>query len=291
MSRRGILHLMRPDQWIKNCFVFLPIFFGGMLADSTCLVESLLAFFAFSLISSAVYCINDIADIEADRLHPEKCHRPVASGEVSTRQAGLLALLLISGSFIIIFNMTHREETAVVVMLYFALNLAYTIKLKHYCVIDVLIIAMGFVLRVVCGGVACGIRLSSWILLITFLITLFLALAKRRDDVMILERHNVMVRRNVKEYNNPFLNLILVILGGLTVFCYIMYTLDPEIQNRLKSRYIFISSIFVIVGIIRYLYITIAGSGSGNPTRVLLHDRVIMTCTLLWISFFFLFIY
>jgi len=171
------------------------------------------------------------------------------------------------------------------------MNIAYSLKLKQLAIVDVFIIATGFVLRVLAGGMATDIFLSHWIVLMTFLLTLFLAFAKRRDDVVTLEESGVAMRPSVNHYNLPFMNLAISILASITMVCYIMYTVSPVVVERFNSPYVYLTSLFVLAGIIRYLQITVVDVKSGSPTRVLLKDRFIQGCILCWIIAFVLIIY
>jgi 4-hydroxybenzoate polyprenyltransferase len=165
------------------------------------------------------------------------------------------------------------------------------VKLKQIAIVDVFIIAIGFVLRILAGGFATGIYLSHWIILMTFLLALFLAFAKRRDDVVMFEESGVMIRGNVNRYNLAFMNQVIAVVGTLTMMCYIMYTVSPETMERFQSSYIYTTSIFVLAGIIRYLQITIVDVKSGSPTKVLMKDRFLQACIIGWVLTFVVIIY
>jgi 4-hydroxybenzoate polyprenyltransferase len=290
-----IIQLLRPQQWLKNLFVFLPLFFDRHLFDVNYLLPCILVFFAFSFAASGIYSLNDILDAEADRKHHEKCKRPIASGAVSATTGyvvmavcfivSLALLVLICGLF------NSNLMLLAVVGAYIVMNIAYSLKLKQLAIVDVFIIATGFVLRVLVGGMATDIFLSHWIVLMTFLLTLFLAFAKRRDDVVTLEESGVAMRPSVNHYNLPFMNLAISILASITMVCYIMYTVSPVVVERFNSPYVYLTSLFVLAGIIRYLQITVVDVKSGSPTRVLLKDRFIQGCILCWIIAFVLIIY
>lgn len=269
------------------------MFFAGKLLDIHCWIQSFWAFLAFSFIASAIYCINDIKDVETDRNHPKKCHRPIASGAVSVRLATAITVILVALSYGIIFIELKSKvwESAGIISLYFLLNLAYSFKLKQYAIIDVFIISLGFVLRLALGGVVCKIWLSPWIICLTFLLALFLAFAKRRDDVLLHEKSGIVARKNIVRYNSDFLNQTLGILASITMVCYIMYSVSPDVETRLGSSYIYITSIFVLAGILRYLQLAIVDSRSGSPTKLLMKDRFIQTCILLWIIAFVIILY
>lgn len=174
---------------------------------------------------------------------------------------------------------------------YIILNIAYSLKLKHLAIVDVFIIATGFVLRVLAGGLATDIHITHWIVLMTFLLALFLAFAKRRDDVVMFESSGVETRKTASQYNLSFLNEAISIVASITMVCYILYTVSPEVVERFNSPYVYLTSLFVLAGIIRYLQITIVDVKNGSPTRVLLHDRFIQGCIICWIASFALIIY
>ena len=288
-----IIRLLRPKQWIKNVFVFLPMFFAGQLGNSDCWKFSLLAFVAFSLMAGAVYCLNDVRDAEADRLHPVKQLRPVASGAVKVHSAIALMLLCMAGSIAVsVFCFSSEGIWPVaIVTAYLLMNLAYCFALKRYAIVDVFIIATGFVLRLVMGGVVCSIWLSPWIVCLTFLLTLFMAFAKRRDDVVLYKEKGIMTRANTPSYNLPFMNQTLGILASVTIVCYIIYSVQPEVEARLGSRYVYLTSIFVLAGILRYLQVALVDAKSGSPTEILLKDRFIQCCLAGWIISFMIIIY
>jgi len=284
------IKLIRPHQWVKNIFVFLPILFAGRIMDFYLWGSAITVFFAFSMIASAVYCINDVRDVDADRQHPVKRLRPIASGQVSIEMAILIAIVLCIGS-ILLSLLSLDYKTGIVVLCYFLINLAYCFGLKQYALIDVFILSSGFVLRLAAGGFACGIELSPWIVSLTFLISLFLAFAKRRDDVVIQKSRGISARKSIRSYNLQFLDMTLGLIGAITVVSYMMYTISPDVMGRLGSRYIYVTSIFVLAGILRYLQVTIVDSRSGSPTNILLKDRFIQGCILCWTVLFCLIIY
>lgn len=280
---KDFLTLMRPEQWVKNGFILLAIFFGQKLTDWDRLQNCLVAFIGFSLVASSIYCVNDVLDAEADRRHREKKTRPVASGAVSKRSAILLAAALFVAGFAILFLGGLDNRVIGISLLYYVMNLAYSSYLKNFTVIDVIIISVGFVIRVVIGGFASGVHLSHWIVIMTFLLALFLAFAKRRDDVVIHDTQGIKVRRNVERYNLFFLNAVLAVTATIVIVSYIMYTISPEVTGRFRSEYLYVTSVFVIAGIFRYLQLTMVESKSSNPTKVLVKDRFIQTCVVGWL--------
>jgi decaprenyl-phosphate phosphoribosyltransferase len=198
MNLKAVIHLLRPEQWIKNFFVFIPLFFNGKLFDFQMLSSTLVAFLSFCFISSSIYCLNDIQDVERDRKHPVKCHRPIASGAISIGAAKFLMIACVVISLTISLTIINNAPllTAIIVT-YFILNLAYSFKLKQYAIIDVFIIAVGFVLRVFAGGTSSHIDVTPWLVMMTFLLALFLAFAKRRDDVVLYNNTGVLPRKGI----------------------------------------------------------------------------------------------
>lgn len=287
------LRLIRPQHWIKNVFVLVPMFFGGVLFDLTTIESGLLVFMAFSFIASSIYCYNDIVDADADRHHPVKCRRPIASGEVLVSHAYLLmaVMAVLSAAMIMLLPSPVRMGTAIVVAIYYVLNLAYCSKLKQYAVLDVCIVAFGFVLRIVAGGVAEEVALSQWIVLMTFLLTLFLSFAKRRDDVLRMNETGEAPRHNTIRYNLTFINQAITITASVTLVCYIMYTVSPEVEEHFKSQYLYLTSVFVLLGLLRYIQIAVVDKKSGDPVKVALTDRFSQLIIAAWLVTFLVMIY
>lgn len=290
-----ILRLMRIEQWTKNAFVFLPLFFDRHLLEWSFWQPSLIAFFAFSFAASGIYCFNDIYDVEADRQHPKKCKRPIASGAISIAQGYVITALcwLVSAGLLLtdIFALGNQTQLWVIILTYVVMNLAYSTKLKQIPILDVFIIAIGFVLRVFAGGVNAHIYISTWIVLMTFLLALFLAFAKRRDDVVEWEATGTSRRKGINKYNTAFMNQAMTIVATLTMVCYIMYTISDSVIERIGNQYLYITSIFVLAGIIRYLQIAIVDVKSGSPTKILLKDRFIQLCIAGWLIAFAIILY
>ncbi len=293
MRITSYVRLLRPEQWLKNVFVLLPVFFGGKLLDIDCWSRVLPSFIAFSLMASAVYCFNDVRDVEADRRHPKKCRRPVASGEVSVPAAiTIMVLLSVAAAVIPVLSLGDSGWLiSAIIVGYFALNIVYCLKLKYYAIIDVFVISTGFVLRLLCGGLSTGIYLSPWIVLMTFLLALFLAFAKRRDDVVMYERQGLVTRKNIVSYNIPFMNQTLGLIGTIAIVCYIIYTVQPDVVERLGSQYVYLTSLFVVAAILRYLQVAIVRADSGSPTKILIRDRFIQACLLGWGVSFMIILY
>lgn len=290
----NILKLIRPHQWLKNAFVLMPTFFGGSLLDPEDIRASVLTFLAYSFVASSVYCFNDINDIEADRRHPVKCKRPLASGAVSMGTAWMLMALM----FVLAALMTallgdrgHILKVGGVLLFYYILNICYCAKLKQYAIVDVCIVAFGFVLRVLAGGFATDITLSKWLVLMTFLLTLFLSFAKRRDDVLRMNETGEPPRKNTIRYNLTFINQAITITASVTLVCYIMYTVSPEVVARLGSDLLYLTSVFVLLGLLRYMQITVVDKKSGDPTKIMLRDRFTQLVVVLWALTFLILIY
>ena len=292
--KSNLLKLIRPHQWLKNVFVMIPMFFGGSLLDPSDIRASVVTFFAFSFIASSVYCFNDIIDVEADRRHPVKCKRPIASGAISVRSAwALMALmfLLSVGTVCLLDTYSHVINVGLVILIYYILNILYCSKLKQYAIVDVCIIAFGFVLRVLAGGFATDISLSKWLVLMTFLLTLFLSFAKRRDDVLRMNETGEPPRKNTIRYNLTFINQAITITASVTLVCYIMYTVSSEVVNRFHSDLLYLTSVFVLLGLLRYIQITVVDKRSGDPTKMMLRDRFTQCVVLLWALTFLVLIY
>ncbi|WP_019188250.1 decaprenyl-phosphate phosphoribosyltransferase [Prevotella conceptionensis] len=286
------LLLIRPQQWIKNGFVLIPMFFGGRLLNADDAIASVVTFFAFSCAASAIYCFNDIVDVDADRRHPVKCRRPIASGAVSVPTAyALMAVLVLLSALLLFFLPQRAGETAGIVAFYFLLNMAYCLWLKRHAIIDVCTVAFGFVLRILAGGMACNVAVSNWLVLMTFLLALFLSFAKRRDDVLRMNETGEPPRRNTIRYNITFVNQAITITGTVTLVCYIMYTVSPEVVSRFHAPYLYLTSIFVLVGLLRYMQLTVVDEVSGDPTKILLRDRFTQAIVVAWIMAFLLIIY
>ena len=288
------IQLTRPQQWLKNVFVMIPMFFGGSLLDTSDIKSSLTTFFAFSFIASSIYCFNDIIDVEADRRHPVKSKRPIASGAISMVQARLLMLFMLVCSLatlMLLDTMTHTLTVGAVLVIYYVMNLLYCSKLKQYAIVDVCIIAFGFVLRVLAGSYATDIVPSKWLVLMTFLLTLFLSFSKRRDDVLRMNETGEAPRKNTTRYNLTFINQAITITASVTLVCYIMYTVSPEVVSRFHSDLLYLTSVFVLLGLLRYIQLTVVDQKSGDPTKMMLKDRFTQCVVLMWAMAFLVLIY
>ncbi len=287
----GALRIIRIRQWVKNFFVLIPVFFGGAMFDTSLIAAGVLTMLAFCFAASAVYCLNDIIDVEADRAHPVKCMRPVASGRVSVAEAYLLMGVMAVLSMVVLSFLTEWRSVGGIVVFYLILNVVYCIRLKDLAIVDVCVVAFGFVLRILAGGLATDIQLSKWIVLMTFLLTLFLSFAKRRDDVLRMEATGVAPRKNTIRYNLTFINQAITITGTVMLVCYIMYTVSPETLANFHNDYLYLTSVFVLLGLLRYIQIAVVDKKSGDPTKVILKDRAIQLIVAAWFMAFLFIIY
>ena len=285
--------LLRPLQWLKNVFVFAPIFFSNNLLKPEYFWPTLVVFASFCLVSSSIYCFNDLRDVEADRQHPKKRHRPIASGKVSIKGGYTMMILSMIGALALL-PMAQSPNVLYLYMIvlgYWLMNIAYCVRLKQYAILDVSIIAIGFVMRVLVGGVTTDIWISHWLVMLTFLVTLFLAFTKRNDDYRIYEQTGTKPRVSISGYNKTFINEATAIIASVTLVCYIMYTMSPEVIQRMGTRYVYLTSGWVLAGLLRYLQNMIVFGLSGSPTKSLVKDHFVQFCILGWIASFFVIIY
>lgn len=283
------LKLLRPKDWAKNFFLFIPIFFSGELFHWNIYPKLVLGFIAFCCAASSIYIINDYRDIEDDKKHPVKSKRPLASGEVSKTLAIVICILLIVCGFIIAYFI--REKFLFVLSIYFIINLAYSFGLKNIAILDIIILAIGFVLRIKGGAVIAVIGISEWLNIMVFLLALFMAIGKRRDDVLLKLSSGTDMRKAIKGYNLELLNVVLALICAVIVVAYFMYTMSPEVLKRLGTYRLYYTCLFVLAGIMRYLQIIFVQASSGSPTKILYKDRFIQIILLLWITSFYLIIY
>lgn len=280
----SILKLLRPHQYIKNLFIFAPMLFSFVFVFEN-FIATLIAFILFSLTASSIYVLNDLVDIKEDQQHPKKKNRPLASGKVSPKSAKLLIVFLATIAFVPAFF--FNTKFFMVLLIYFCLNIAYSLYLKHITVVDIFIIASGFVLRLFAGASVIDSPLSMWIIIMTFLLALFLAVAKRRDDVL-LANEGKETRKNIDGYNLEFVNAVMVFMSGVIVVAYILYTVSDGVTQRLHTQHLYLTAFFVILGIMRYMQLTFVEQNSGSPTKVVLKDRFLQITILFWLISFFI---
>ena len=283
------LKLLRPKDWAKNLFLFIPVFFSGELFIWEIYPKLIIGFIAFCCIASSIYIINDYRDIEDDKKHPVKSKRPLASGAISKNAALVICVLLMLIGFIIAYFL--RAKFLFVLSIYFVLNLAYSLGLKNIAILDIVILAIGFVLRIKAGAVIAHIGVSEWLNIMVFLLALFMAIGKRRDDVLLKISSGTDMRKSIKGYNLEFLNVVLALVCAVIVVAYFMYTMSPEVLRRLGTYRLYYTCLFVLAGIMRYLQIIFVQAASGSPTKILYKDRFIQTILLLWTASFYFIIY
>jgi decaprenyl-phosphate phosphoribosyltransferase len=280
----NILILLRSHQWIKNLFVLAPLFFAFDFSSEK-FITVIIGFSLFSLAASGIYILNDYHDIDEDREHPTKKNRPLASSAVSKHSAIILMIVFLMASLIGSIYLSHIF--ALILVVYMAMNIAYTFGLKHISILDISIIAIGFVLRIYAGAALIDSTPSMWIVLVTFLLALFLALAKRRDDCL-LALDGKKTRKNIDGYNLEMVNAAMTLMAGVTVVAYIMYTVSPDVTQRLGTHNLYITALFVIIGILRYMQLTFVEQNSGSPTKLVLKDRFLQIVLIGWITSFYL---
>jgi 4-hydroxybenzoate polyprenyltransferase len=281
----NLVRSLRPGQWTKNLFVFAGLLFGNApvgrgLFDAATLVRASSAFAIFCALSGVVYLVNDISDRETDRLHPVKSQRPIASGGLSVGVA-IVAAIIIGAGALAAATLLGREFFLVAAS-YLALQIFYSGLLKHIVILDVLAIAIGFVLRAVAGAVAVDVEISHWLLVCTILLALFMALAKRRHEIVLLADDAASHRPILREYNAYLLDQMIAVVTASTLFAYIFYTISPETQQKFGTPWLGLTIPFPLYGIFRYLYLVHRREGGGSPADLLLTDRPLLACVALW---------
>ncbi len=282
------IKLLRPKQWLKNTFLLTPAFFSQIKLGQAEVFHLILGFIIFSLLSSAIYVLNDYLDREGDRAHSLKKNRPIASGAVPEHHAlfmfpGLLIFCAIVTIYALPVNFGYCA------LVYFIINIAYCFYLKHQSLIDVFCISTGFMLRVSAGAALVDVPVGRWIFLCTGFVSLFLAFAKRRDDIM--RSADTNSRRSLKGYNRQFLDVACAASITATLICYALYTADREVMDRLGSEDLYLTVPFVTAGVFRYLQIAFVDQRSGDPTHAVAGDRFILSMLLLWAGCFVYLIY
>lgn len=270
-----IIKLLRPKQWIKNFFVFGPIIFSNNLMNFELLKNNFLTFISFCIISSSVYVLNDIVDKDSDKKHPSKCMRPIASGKISLYKASIIGLLLSSISLVIAINI--NKYVAIIICIYVVNNILYSFKLKNVFLIDVLSISSGFILRVLAGGLSTSVEISKWIILCTLFLSLFLGFGKRRNELIILGDNASSHRENLSQYTEKLLDQFINIALTCTIMSYSIYC----ILGSYSENFVW-TTIFIIFGVLRYYYLMYSKEEGGNPAEIVLKDKQLFNCILLW---------
>ena len=277
---KQLLISLRPHQWTKNLVVLAPLIFAERLFDGPSLVAAAKAFAIFCLLSGAVYLVNDLIDVERDRWHPIKRDRPLASGKLSPAVASVAAVTIVvvglTGAFLL------GTRFGIAALVYFLMMTAYSLALKNVVILDVLVVALGFVLRAVAGALAIDVVFSNWLLVCTLLGALFLALAKRRHELTLLAGEAAEHRRILGEYSPYLLDQMIAVVTASTLVSYAFYTLAQETVDRFGTDRLIWTLPFVLYGIFRYLYLVHQKEEGGSPTKVLLNDKPILATVALW---------
>lgn len=286
---KDIILLTRPLQWLKNLFIFLPLFFSLRIFEEELLLKTIVAASFFCLLSSSIYIYNDYHDIEEDKKHPMKRNRPLASGRVKPRIAITTMIILLTISLLGLWLMDAKAF--LLSIFYLSINFMYTLKLKHVPIVDVLIVAIGYVVRIFLGGFVGNIKIYPWIVTMTFLLAIFVALGKRRDDLLIYLESGNKPRKAIEGYNLRFVDSAMMIMAAVVLVAYVMYTLSPDIMTKFKTDKLYFTSFFVIIGLLRYLQITMVHEKSGSPTEILIKDTFLQIAIVGWLISFFILIY
>jgi 4-hydroxybenzoate polyprenyltransferase len=277
----GLVRCMRPSQWIKNGFVFAPLVFSSKLMRPHFVLREILACAAFCLLASAIYLWNDVLDWKSDLAHPEKKTRPIPSGQLSA------PLAVVAGSVLLAIGIGAAlplgSRIGLLLAGYAGINILYSLWLKHVAIVDLMSIASGFVLRVVAGSAAIFVEPSHWLLMCTFLLAIFLGIAKRRQELVLLAADSSRHRRVLDDYSIPWLDQVGTIVSAAAIVSYALYTVAPETQARFKTDRLIYTLPFVIYGIMRYLQLVREGDRTGNPTGALLTDKKLLICLAAWI--------
>ncbi len=277
MNIKGLIQLIRPKQWIKNCFVFAAIIFSGNFLNITMLSSNIVTFLLFCLTSSSVYILNDIVDIDKDRCHPQKKYRPLPSGKVSIKSAVILDILIVISVALLSF-LYLDIRILFIFAVYFIINILYSFKLKNVVIIDVMIITFGFVLRVESGSIATGVQVSPWLFLCTILLSLFLALNKRKSEIITLKDKSANHRKILEEYSVAMIDNMLTIVTPSILMAYSLYTF-----SSVQSKTMMYTIPFVLYGIFRYEYLMDKKNIGGKPEDVFGSDLPFLVNIILWV--------
>ena len=288
---KSFLKMIRPHQYIKNLLVFFPLFFAKKITDVTLLQSAAMAFIAFCFAASTIYIFNDIRDVEKDKVHPKKKHRPIASGKISIKTAVItdIVFLVIALAFAFFTGL----RMGCIIVIYLLINLFYSLGMKNIAILDIFAVSTGFLLRLLSGteyGAVSGILPSHWIIIMTFLLSLFLAIAKRRDDLVLAES-GLDVRKSITGYSLEFINGVMSIMSAVIIVSYLLYTLDPAVQAHYGSKNVYATTFFVLLGLFRYMQITFVEKKSGSPTEIVYKDRFLQITLIAWILSFLFFVY
>lgn len=281
---KASIRLMRPSQWIKNAFVFMPLIFGAKLMQWDSVTKVLGMFVAFCLISSATYILNDYMDMEKDRAHPLKKNRPLARGDITPAAAFTIMITLVAAVVAIAAGLRAPLVCYLLLGAYFLLQVVYSFKLKHMVILDVLCIAVGFLLRVLVGAAVVNLTVSSWLILCTFSVAILLALGKRRHEVVILNNEAINHRPVLENYSVSLLDQLLQVVTTSTFIFYCLYSVRGNPDTGLRAERMMFTIPLVTYGIFRYMYLIYHKEEGGSPTALLLTDPPLLICSILWLS-------
>ncbi|MCK4755433.1 decaprenyl-phosphate phosphoribosyltransferase [candidate division WOR-3 bacterium] len=274
------LRLLRPQQWIKNVFLFAGLIFSRQFYYTESIITSIFAFFIFSILSSGIYILNDIFDYEEDKLHPVKSKRPIAAGRIKRKTAWIISILLIIISLLLACLVNNPFFYTC--LIYSGMMILYSLKVKQIIILDVLFVAIGYVLRAIAGAAAIRVEISSWLLLCTLLLALFLVVSKRRTEIVILGKDAMKHRKILSHYSIDLLNQMIAIVTSACIVSYCLYTLAPETVSKFHTRNLIFTVPFVIYGIFRYLYLTYRKHEADIPEKILITDLPLQICLILW---------
>ena len=279
---RAMWKLARPHQWSKNALIFAALIFSQRLFHWHDVVLTVMALIAFCAASSVGYIVNDISDREADRRHPEKRHRPIASGALKVGDAAAMACVL--GAVCTLLSVALGPWFVCLTAAYVALQFAYSLRLKHMVIVNVITIAVGFVMRAFAGGLAIRVEVSPWLIFITFVLALLLALARRRHELIVLGVGAASHRSSLDHYSVRLIDQMISIFAAATLVGYMIYTASPDVERKLGTGHLYLTVPFVVLGILRYLYLIVEKGEGGDPSRLLLKDRTLLMSVLLWVA-------
>lgn len=281
--------LLRVDNWVKNLIIFLPLFFSSEILDVNKFSNTFFGIIGFSFVTGFVYVINDIFDVDFDKNHPDKKFRPIASGNVSIKNALIIGFVSFLVGLTVLWCCSF--EAFLLSVIYFLITLLYSFKLKHISIIDFVIISLVFVIRILVGGELGKIALSQWIIVMVFLASLFLAVSKRRDDVYKYEREDKMNRKVIDKYTVELMDKIITITSSVLIVAYLLFITSEDVILRYPSKYLLVTFIFVLLGIFRYNQLTYVYNKSGSPVNILFSDRFLQIILFCWLLVYFFVIY
>ncbi len=278
---KGVLVSMRPYQWVKNVLVFAALIFSLSFLKVPALLSSLQAFFSFCLVSSSIYLLNDIRDIDADRLHPEKKKRPLASGIISVTTAYVYFAVLLVAGLLLAYSLNLRFFS--IILVYILTNVFYSLGLKKVVLLDVMIVAFGFLLRSIGGAFAIGVAVSPWLFICTLLLALLLVFGKRRHELAMLNSKALSHRQSLAEYSLPFLDGVMFVSAGAAIVTYSLYTMADETVMRFETEWLILTTPMAIYGVFRYLHLILIEKDGGDPTKIVLTDKPFVINGILWL--------